>query len=240
MARIASGSSAALLSAYVLLQWLSRTRGATPRERRRRMPGDDLVPGAQVSITRAATLPAGPAEVWPWLVQMGWGRAGWYTPRWVDRLLFPANGPSARSIRPELQGLAVGDLVPDGPPEAECAFEVVALEPRHHLVLRSTTHLPLTWRRRGLAGVDWTWAFELFPVAGGRRTRLVFRWRSRTWPRWLTAGAHLVVVPADWVMSRGMLRGLSARVAATDGTKDSRADDSGPAMVATQSERSVR
>jgi hypothetical protein len=240
MARIASGSSAALLSAYVLLQWLSRTRGATPRERRRRMPGDDLVPGAQISITRAATLPAGPAEVWPWLVQMGWGRAGWYTPRWVDRLLFPANGPSARSVLPELQRLTVGDLIPDGPPQTQCGFEVTALEPGRHLVLRSTSHLPLTWRQRGLAGVDWSWSFELLPVAGGRRTRLVFRWRSHTWPGWLTAGAHLVVVPADWVLSRGMLRGLSVRVAARVGTKDPRPDDSGAGIVVTRSERSVR
>ncbi len=233
-ARLASGSSAALLSGYVLLQWLSRRRGATSDERRRTMPGDDLVPGAQVSITRAATLPAAPVEVWPWLVQMGWGRAGWYTPRWVDLLFFPANGPSAQDVRPELQRLAVGDLVPDGPPEARCAFEVTALEPRRHLVLRSTSHLPLTWRDHGLAGVDWSWSFELIPVAGGRRTRLVFRWRSCTWPGWLTAGVHLVVVPADWVMSRGMLRGLSVRVAARVRTKDPRADDSGAAMVATE------
>jgi hypothetical protein len=55
------------------------------------------------------TINAPPDDVWPWLVQMGWG---WYTARWVDRLLFPANGPSATTIVPDLQGLKVGDSSP--------------------------------------------------------------------------------------------------------------------------------
>jgi hypothetical protein len=204
-----------LVSSYVLLQWLARQGGATRQERSMSMPGDQVVEGAQISVTRAATLRARSDDVWPWLVQMGWGRGGWYTPRWVDRLLFPANGPSAETVVPELQTLAVGDVVPDGPPRAACGFVVTDLEPGRHLVLHSTSHLPLSWRQRGLAGVDWSWAFTLRPVAGGSDTRLVFRWRSRTWPASLTAAVQLVVVPADWVMSRGMLRGLEARVSGT-------------------------
>jgi len=130
----------------------------------------------------------------------------------VDLLFFPANGPSARTVLPDLQDLAVGDVVPDGPPEAECGFVVAALDPERHLVLHSTSHLPISWRRRHWAGVDWSWAFALRPVAGGQETRLVFRWRSRTWPALLTAVAQLLVVPADWYMSRGMLRGLRRRI----------------------------
>jgi len=198
--------------AYGLLQWRGRTYGSTYAERHAVMPGDDLVPHPQLSITHATTLPAEPSAVWPWLVQVGWGRAGWYTPRWVDALLFPANGPSAHTILPEHQALAVGDLVPDGPPEAECAFTVADLVPERCLVLRSTSHLPLSWRKRGLAGVDWTWAFTLHPARRGAGTRLVFRWRACTSPVWLTALAQGLVVPADYVMSRGMLRGLRRRV----------------------------
>jgi hypothetical protein len=186
--------------------------GATRAERRATLPGDDLVRSAQVQVTRAATLPAPPAAVWPWLMQVGWGRGGWYTPRWVDRLLFPANGPSAEALLPGRPPLAVGDDVPDGPPEAECGFVVAAVETERHLVLHSTSHLPLSWRRRGVAGVDWTWSFVLSPVDRGRRTRLVFRWRSRTTPAWLTFAARALVVPADAYMSRGMLHGLAARV----------------------------
>ena len=80
--------------------------------------------------------------VWPWLVQMGWGRGGWYTARWVDRLLFPANGPSADRIVPELQHLRMGDFIPDGPPDTECGLVVEVLEPNEALVLHSTSHLP--------------------------------------------------------------------------------------------------
>lgn len=198
--------------AYGVLQWRGRTYGSTYAERHAVMPGDDLVPRPQISITHAVTLPAEPGRVWPWLVQVGWGRGGWYTPRWVDVLLFPANGPSADRILPEHQELAIGDLVPDGPPEAECAFTVVDIEAARCLVLRSSSHLPLSWRRRGLAGVDWTWAFTLHPARHGG-TRLVFRWRACTAPAWLTLAAQVLVVPADYVMSRGMLHGIRQRVA---------------------------
>jgi hypothetical protein len=134
----------------------------------------------------------------------------------VDRLFFPANRPSATVLLPDHTSLAVGDWVPDGPPETECGFTVYDVEPARHLVLHSTSHLPLSWRRRGVAGVDWSWAFVLTPADGGARTRLVFRWRSRTTPAWLTVGAQALVVPADAVMSTGMLRGLATRLARPD------------------------
>ena len=57
---------------------------------------------------RAVTLAGGGDRSWPWPVQMGWHRGGWYTARWVDVLLFPANGPAAERIHPEWQHLAVG------------------------------------------------------------------------------------------------------------------------------------
>jgi hypothetical protein len=194
------------------MQWLGRTYGATPQERRAALPGDDIVAVPQISVTHAGTIDAPPEAVWPWLMQAGWGRGGWYTPRWVDLLLFPANGPSAPGLLPGIEDLAVGDFVPDGPPETECGFVVVEVEHARHLVLHSTSHLPLTWRRRGIAGIDWTWSFQLEPLDGGRRTRLVFRWRSRTAPAWMTAVAQALIVPADAIMSPGMLRGLAARV----------------------------
>ena len=83
---------------------------ATAAERRAPMPGDELVPGGVVA-THAITIGAPPAAVWPWLVQMGCDRAGWYA---VDRL---DNGGrrSADAIVPELQGLAAGDRVPGWP-----------------------------------------------------------------------------------------------------------------------------
>ncbi len=203
------------IAGYAGLQWLGRTYGSTCRERRRSMPGDDLVRCPQSVATHAVTIPAPPGRVWPWLVQAGWHRGGWYTPRWVDVLLFPANSPSSRHILDAYQQLEVGDFIPDGPQSTECGFVVREVQPEHHLVLESTSHLPLSWRTKGLAGIHWTWTFMLFPRAtrSGQGTRLVFRWRARTSPWWLTAGANMLIIPADFIMSRGMLRGLRARAA---------------------------
>ena len=103
--------------AYAGLHWLGRTSGTTVAERRLAAPGDDLVESPLVVTDHAVTVDAPPGAVWPWLVQMGWGRAGWYTARWVDRAFFPANGPSADRIHEEWQDLAVGDRVLDGAPE---------------------------------------------------------------------------------------------------------------------------
>jgi hypothetical protein len=200
------------LGGYLLLQSLGRTYGATRAERRAMMPGDDLVERPQTIVTRAVTIPVPPADVWPWLVQVGWHRGGWYTRRWVDVLFFPDNQPSADHVIEDFQHLTVGDVVPDGRPDTLCGFEVRELEPERRLVLHSTTHLPLAWRVRGRARLSWTWSFVLTPVQDGRSTRLVFRWRAWTCPWWLTAGVQLVIVPADFLMSRDMLRGLRSRI----------------------------
>lgn len=203
--------AAALAGGYVALHRLGRTYGSTRCEREAVLPGDDLVRNPHMACTHAISIAATPDKVWPWLVQMGWHRGGWYTARWVDRLLFPGNRASAERIVPEWQHLEVGDFVPDGAPSTECGFVVQRLKPNTHLVLRSDSHLPLSWRTRHRARVDWTWTFILEPINGGRRTRLVFRWRARTAPRWLRALCWATIVPADSVMSRDMLRGIRAR-----------------------------
>jgi hypothetical protein len=214
MAGRAHGLTAALVSGAMLyagLIRLGRASGSTRAERAAALPGDDLVARPTAVTDHAVTMDAPPGAVWPWLVQMGWHRGGWYTARWVDRLLFPANWPSVTRVVPELQDLRIGDFVPDGPPETECGLYVVALEPERTLVLRSTTHLPTSWRRAGRADLDWSWAFELEPVEGGRRTRFHFRSRWWTRPWWLTLGGWLFIVPADFVMARSMMRGVRQR-----------------------------
>ena len=205
---------AAVAIGYAGLQWLGRTAGTTRDERRRTLPGDELCADPQIVTTHAITVDATPAHVWPWLVQMGWGRGQWYTARWVDRLLFPANGPSAETLIPEWQGLAVGDRILDGPPEAHCAFVVDALDPGRHLVLHSREHLPPGWADRFGAAIDWTWAFVLQSV-DGERSRFLFRTRVRLRPWWVATFYWAVVVPADFVMSRQMLRGVKERAERT-------------------------
>jgi hypothetical protein len=204
----------AATAGYAALQWLGRTYGATGEERRRRLPGDDLVVAPQATTTHAITIDAPPEHVWPWLVQMGWGRGQWYTARWVDRLLFPANGPSADRLVPEWQRLRVGDRILDGAPEMACAFVVREMEPARHLVLHSREHLPPGWVERYGASIDWSWAFVLDRLPGDR-TRFVVRSRLHLEPRWVEAFYLAVIVPADFVMARQMLRGVRARAEAT-------------------------
>jgi hypothetical protein len=196
--------------AWLGLYRLGLTWGATAEERRAAMPGDEIVPTPAIVSTHATTIDASASAIWPWLVQMGWHRGGWYTPRWVDQLLFPANQPSADRIVPEYQNLEVGDQIPDGPPESGCFFVVERLEPEHALVLHSRSHLPPALAKDERYAIDWTWAFQLTPL-GADKTRLLFRFRGTLKPLWLLLAYQLFVVPADFVMSRGMCRGIKQR-----------------------------
>jgi hypothetical protein len=219
---LAAGVLAAAVAGYAELQWLGRTYGATPNERRRSLPGDDLCVAPQATTTHAVTIDAPPERVWPWLVQMGWGRGQWYTARWVDRLLFPDNGPSADRVVPEWQHLQVGDRVLDGPPDKHCAFVVRLLEPNRHLVLHSREHLPPGWADQYGASMDWSWAFVLDRLPGDK-TRFLLRSRLHLEPRWAEAFYLGTVIPADFVMSRQMLRGVKTRA------ESATADDVGAA-----------
>ena len=151
-----------VLGAYRLLvqPWQHRW-GATDEEVRRPMPGDDLIPDA-ASTTRAITIAAPPEQVWPWLVQLGYGRAGWYSYDWIDN----DGQPSADRIIPELQQLQVGDQILMLP---EMGPRVREVEPNRFIVAGDQD-----------AGV---WCLALYPAPGG--CRLVSRWRV-SWP--LTPG----------------------------------------------------
>jgi hypothetical protein len=205
-------SAAVVVGGEALLVHLGRTYGSTPAERARRLPGDEIVGDPDEVTDHAVSIGAPPEAVWPWLLQMGWGRGGWYTARWVDRLLFPANRPSAERIVPGLQHLEVGSFIPDGPPSTGCGLTVERIEPARVLVLRSTSHVPAAWRDR--ARLDWTWTFTLTPLEGGR-TRFHFRSRWCTAPWWFSLAGHLAIVPADFVMARSMLRGVRDRAERT-------------------------
>lgn len=123
-AGVAGSAAAAAAFAAVREQW--RRWGIDPVEAAMPLPGDDLVVQAQGSDTRGIDIAAPPDAVWPWLLQMGYGRAGWYSYDQIDM-----DHPSADRILPEFQSLAVGDLLPTDPGGG---FEVKVLEPRHALV----------------------------------------------------------------------------------------------------------
>ena len=135
---------------------------ASRAEERASMPGDDLV-DADVVMDRAFTLGGPPDQVWPWLVQLGKHRGGWYLPRAVERAV-PRRHRALRHLDPALQGLAVGDVIPDWG-GADATFTVVELEPGSHLLFGST---------RGR--MQLTWCLRLQPVDAAR-TRLHVRLR---------------------------------------------------------------
>src|SRR5918994_6748884 len=123
-----------------------RSVRARSSESRRSLPGDDLVPNAR-SFTHAITIERPPSDVWPWLAQMGAGRAGWYSYDRIDN----GGAPSLEKIVPELQEIAVGDVFPAMPGVTE-GFVVLGYHAGHYLILGwpSPAGPPIT-----------TWAFVL-------------------------------------------------------------------------------
>ena len=117
---VAATAAAGATYAFAIRPWW-RSWGVDPAEADLGLPGDDLVADATVVETRGVEIGAPPDAVWPWLVQMGYNRAGWYSYDVVDM-----KGASVDRIVPELQQLAVGDLVPNSP---DTAFVVRVLEP---------------------------------------------------------------------------------------------------------------
>lgn len=194
--------------------WLLRARisgwGATDVEIAKDLPGDELPApyGNRRVSTRAITIDAPPHEVWPWLVQMGSGRAGFYTHEWIERLLFItyADGHSANRIHPEWQDLRLGDLVPYS------RF--------------NSCKVTLIDRPRVLVAGEW---LVLEPLDDGTRTRLIARTRGG----WLEPFARMspavgpLLGPIAGLLDRwplellhhymeaGMLKGVKARVEAS-------------------------
>ncbi|MCP4964533.1 MAG: hypothetical protein GY926_04800 [bacterium] len=181
--------------------------GATDDEVQKRLPGDELDSpmGYRPISTRAITIDAPPHEVWPWLVQMGSGRAGFYSHDWVERLLFVTygEGRSATRIHPEWQELRLGDRVPYS---------------RFNTVPVTMIDSP-----RCLVAGEW---LVLEPTDDGRRTRLMARtrggWLEPLVLRVPLAGRLLWPVAAlidrgplellHHYMESGMLNGVKQRV----------------------------
>jgi hypothetical protein len=146
---------------------------ASPIERRRSLPGDALIPDAAATVMHAITISTTPERIWPWLVQMGAGRAGWYSYDWVDN----DGHPSATEIILSLQHVAPGHVMPSLRGDKR-SFIVHAVEPARDLVL-------VVPAAAGSFLV--TWEFFLEPFAPGR-TRLLVRGRvSAQWSGGATA-----------------------------------------------------
>jgi hypothetical protein len=176
--------AAGVIGIYLLAigPW-QRGWGATDDEIHRSMPGDDLLPPDAPSTTRAMTVDASPKDVFPWLLQIGYGRGGWYSYDWIDN----DGKPSMEQIDPALQQLAVGDRIEMLPGFGPV---VIDIEPNHHIVSGGKTD---------------SWCVLVKPTPDGR-TRLISRWRQ-DWPK--SAGTYVWIAlsdPGAFLMEKKMLR----------------------------------
>ncbi len=183
----------AATAAYLLYirPWQLRW-GATDEELERPMPGDEIVARPTFNATRAVTIEARPQEIWPWVVQIGMTRAGWYSYDLLDNL----GRPSARRILPQFQNPKIGDVVPMSP-DGKQGMLVKDFEQDRWM---------LWWDGKG--GMSWVWG--LYPVDEARtrlitRVRLHYDWRS---PSILF---HMLVEFTDIVMMRKSMLGIKER-----------------------------
>jgi len=185
---VAAGAAAAGFYYKVRPWW--KGWGVDPAEAELPLAGDELVPEPTVTDTRGITIDAPPSAIWPWLVQMGYGRGGWYSYDQLDM-----KGSSADTIVPGWQSISVGDTMPSFPGGG---FAVKVVEPEKALVLYLDNKIIEAWRQtedgvietptpglafagamgeRSMPGAFVaTWAFALMPQ-DDRRTRLIERFR---------------------------------------------------------------
>ena len=179
---------------WVVKPWHMRW-GATDEEVARAMPGDELIPDAG-SATRAISIDATPADVWPWLVQIGYGKAGWYSYDWIDNDF----KPSADQILPEYQDLEVGDKI--------------LMMPGMGFVVHSINH------ERSIVSVledgSTSWCLAVYPDDSGV-TRLVSRWRPKFDVTPATVMMTALAEPGTFIMEQKMLRTIRDRVETSSG-----------------------
>lgn len=211
---VVGGLLAVVAGAYVkvvrprLLRW-----GATDEEVRTPSPADAIVSGGERASTMAITIDAPPREVWPWLVQMGCDRAGWYSWDQLDN----GGRPSAETLHPEWQAISRGQRIASTP-DGKHWFEVAAVEPERFLALRACiTQGGAQYessKARPAAFSDTLWAFRLEPLVGDRTRLVVTAHGLIEMPRFAIFGKwayYLFWEPAHWIMQRRQFVNLKRR-----------------------------
>ena len=180
------GAAAAAVALHVTQ--VHRRIGATTTEMRRPLPGDELLPRADLQNDRACTIQAPPEAVWPWIAQLGQDRAGFYSFQALENVV-GCRICNATRIHPEWQRVEAGDAFRLHP---DVALRVAAVEPGRWLVVTS-----VGGDSPGGAGMEMTWAFHLDPAegqAGRPATRLHLRERYATGGRGMRLMAEAVSV----------------------------------------------
>jgi hypothetical protein len=206
LAAASAGAAYVLAVRPRLLRW-----GASTQEAAGPLAGDEIVTAPRLQSTRAVTIAAPVSEVWPWLVQLGAGRGGFYSYDWLEKTTGLGNR-SADRILPELQHLEVGNVVPLSP---DGGLPVRLLEPGAVLGLGGS--IDLRTGKMSPAGVrptgrrlDIGWTFVLRP-AGPQSTRLLSRTRYDYSPLAEGLALRTLVEPLQFLMERRMLQGIRSR-----------------------------
>ncbi len=188
--------------------------GATTEEVHRVLPGDEFVPTPKLKATHAITIRAPRAEVWPWLVQIGQGRGGFYSYEWLENLI-GCDIHNAKRVLPEFQSLQVGDKIslhPDAPTLpvgiADSGWAVVLGEFPDARATRIAA-LPAGTAEEIMVA---SWGFYLFDTPA-HETRVIIRFRS-DWKPSVGAffGFRVFLEPAHFIMEQKMLRTLKALI----------------------------
>jgi hypothetical protein len=206
---IAAGG-ALLAGAYALAirPWHSRW-GATRKEADMVLPGDEIVPHPDHQATHAITIDAPPLDVWPWLVQMGQNRGGFYSYAWLENLA-GCEIHNAERIIDEWQTIRAGDVLWLHP--RENPLPIISVEKNRSLVVGGA--VPDEGSDGSTAVYGGTWSFFLEPL-DERKTRLIIRIRWRRKPgvkSWLYD--YLLLEPAHFVMERKLMLGVKSRAEA--------------------------
>lgn len=215
MKRSRLGTAAAIGAAY---HFLARPRlltwGTTPEEAAMPLPGDEIKQPVFMRSTMAVTIDAPPEGIWPWLVQMGWQRGGFYSYNLIEQAC-GLDLHNADRIVPVLQHLKVGDPLFMSHPRLDAIFpetRVETLEENRALVLAI-----LPPKNAGLTEPGGAWSFVLQPI-DERRTRVLVRLQVALAPQGFGRrmfGRFLFysfMEPSHFIMQRGGLLGLKARV----------------------------
>jgi hypothetical protein len=205
--------AAAAAGAYIglvrpgMLRW-----GATDEELLQSYPGDDLLESKRLNLTNAISIHASAAQIWPWLVQLGQGRGGFYTYDWLENMM-GLNIHSADRVVPEHQGLKVGDIIPLAP--GGFGIPVAILKPERTLVMYGDSRKDesiITPRQNAGDYMAAVWGFHLIEI-GQDVSRLVVRWQADWNPSPMNSIFYRAFLePGEFIMQRGMLLGLKQRV----------------------------
>jgi len=189
-----------LAAVYILAIRPSQLRwGATPEEVTRATPGDELVPSPTFCATRAITIRGTPRDIWPWLIQMGYRRAGFYGYDLIENIGSERGIRSADSILPEFQHPTTGDVLPISA-VASMAFD--SIQANSYLVWRGTAIIPS----------DGSLVWALYPT-DANHTRLVSRVRLHYhWTDWRLLALDLFTEFGDHVAVPRILLGIKDRV----------------------------